>query len=52
MDNMGYVATVGETPSRSPSISWEISTSHERDLVSEPGGIKLTREERGTTNDE
>ena len=44
MDNMGYVATGGEISSRSPALSWKISTSHGRDLISEPGGIKLTRE--------
>ena len=43
MDNMGYVATGGEKPERSPSLSWEISTSYGRDLVSELGGLKLTR---------
>ncbi len=43
MDNMGFVATGGETPSRSASLSWKISTSYERDLVSEPGGVRLAR---------
>jgi predicted MPP superfamily phosphohydrolase len=43
VDNMGHVA---KGLSSSPSLSWRISTSHERDLVSEPGGIELTRERR------
>ena len=42
--NMGYVATVGKAPSHSPSLSWHISTSHEHDLLSEPGGLDLTRD--------
>ena len=40
VDNMGHVANL---TGNSPSHTWKISTSNERDLTSEPGGMELTR---------